>query len=577
MSTGIEIKQIKNQALRNLADEVDTSHKKDGYIDSSELSVFTSKANELPKGSYSEEDFAQVMGLFRSQSVEKTERASLSWGEIGKSALKSVGSFFKGMFCDEEGFSLSRTLTTVGTIGLLAGAAPIAAALGAAPAVVGGIALGAKVIGTGLAGYMALDGGVKLIKGTSKYYDAKTHEEAQQAMDEAMEGGVETAFSLPALFGIFKANNKAVKASKGTKGEPAKVSETKITDGVEITQGTNNGINWKTETTYKNGKPIKEVCKKSNGVTEEIIYDENLKAVSKKTSSEGMIEEEFFDTTKGSQYQNYLSKKKITYSNGKVIETTYKDSWEQGLYSKPSDILSKYEKFTDKQGRIVERFFDGEAGTEKCTIDGKIEWTTRRTSDRFVRKNKSGKITYEETYYKNGKIKTRDFKEGSNASGYVKEEYVYDNFGNEVKKVLTDKNGKTITREISVTEDGYRNIKYTYEKGVTENNRSSLAEYPEGGVKEITYEHEVYGRTGIKGKLLRKEVHKDLNGNTISTEVTYDGTKELKYKEMSNPDREGRIRIEMNEQGTEYTETYSDGRKKTYKVKRENGKVSLEF
>jgi len=72
-------------------------------------------------------------------------------------SLKSVGNFFKGMFCDEKDFSLKRTATTIGTVAVLAGAAPLA------------VALGAKVIGTAIAGYMAVDGGTKVIKGTSKY------------------------------------------------------------------------------------------------------------------------------------------------------------------------------------------------------------------------------------------------------------------------------------------------------------------------------------------------------------------------------------------------------------------------
>ena len=51
------------------------------------------------------------MGLFRLYG-----RAELSWEEIGKIGLKSAKNFVKGMFCDENGLSLTRTLTTAGTI-----------------------------------------------------------------------------------------------------------------------------------------------------------------------------------------------------------------------------------------------------------------------------------------------------------------------------------------------------------------------------------------------------------------------------------------------------------------------------
>lgn len=266
MRTGIEIKQISNDALQKLAAEIDATHKKDGYIDSSELSIFTIQANELEKGSFTDEDFAQVMGLFRGGSSAKKERASLSWGEIGKTGLKSVGNFFKGMLCDENGFSIKRTGTTLGTVAVLAGAAPLAAALGAGAGVVGGIAIGTKIIGTVFAGYMAIDGGSKVVKGTTKYYDAKTQEEAQQAMNEAMDGGIETVFALPALLGVFKANNKGVQLSK--KNAKVKTTEPKV----EL-KHIKDGIYKKTEFNME-GKPIKSrIFDKNNKLSCETIYE----------------------------------------------------------------------------------------------------------------------------------------------------------------------------------------------------------------------------------------------------------------------------------------------------------------
>ena len=398
MNTGIEIKQIRNGALQKLAGDVDASHKKDGYIDSSELTVFTSKANELPQGSYSEDDFAQVMGLFKTTSSAKTERASLSWGEIGKTALKSVGNFFKGMFCDEEGFSLTRTLTTVETIGLLAGAAPLAAALGASSAVVGGIALGAKVLGVGLAGYMAIDGGTKLVKGTSKYYDSKTHEEAQQAMNEAMEGGVETAFSLPALFGIFKANNKGVKIAKEVNNKSAGKSS-------EITR--NEKINEKTESlqsgSAQNNKVSKTESSKQNKTKE---TNTNVK---KEYQSE-----EFYNKS------GTLTKEVLTDANGKkhTIEYKYdKDGFEvisTTEYYEPGYIyeshgFNKSGNLTGKsypEGMLKETTFENGLRKEVST-DGK-ELTTKW----YDRHNDVIKVEYS-TPDKNSIIKIEQFDNGN--------------------------------------------------------------------------------------------------------------------------------------------------------------------
>ena len=147
------------------------------------------------------------------------KRHELSWGEIGEIALNSGKNFVKGMFCDENGFSLKRTAMTVGTVAALAFAAPVAAAAGASAAVVAGIAGTAKVAGLGLAGYMTFNGGKNIIEGTQKYYDSTTEAEAKASMSQAMDGAVEVAAAVPA-FGIIKGG-----AAKGKKIASKKASE----------------------------------------------------------------------------------------------------------------------------------------------------------------------------------------------------------------------------------------------------------------------------------------------------------------------------------------------------------------
>ena len=144
----------------------------------------------------------------------KKSRYELSWGEIGKISLKSAKNFVKGMFCDENGFSLKRTATTVGVVAGLALAAPVAAAAGASAAVVGGVALTAKVAGLGLAGVMVYNGSKNAIEGGKKYYNSTTEEEAKANMEQAMDGAVEAAAALPAFFAIKGGANKGNKIAK---------------------------------------------------------------------------------------------------------------------------------------------------------------------------------------------------------------------------------------------------------------------------------------------------------------------------------------------------------------------------
>ena len=154
------------------------------------------------------------MGLFRLYG-----RAELSWEEIGKIGLKSAKNFVKGMFCDENGLSLTRTLTTAGRI---AGFAAVAAIPGVGPAIAltGGAALGT---------YTAYKGTSKVLEGKKEYCNAKTHEEAVQAMEKAMDGGVETGVSIWALLGIrqcaAKMSIKAKTATKPQSGEQMPVSQ----------------------------------------------------------------------------------------------------------------------------------------------------------------------------------------------------------------------------------------------------------------------------------------------------------------------------------------------------------------
>ena len=172
MAKGINIAEIRNEYLKKVAQEVDAlgKSKKDNYIDDLELSLFIQKAQEQ-KGQFTQESFAEVMGLYKNVNTTETDRVELSWSEIGKQGLKSAGNFFKGMFCDEEGFSMKRTAATLGTIGGFV-------AVSAIPVVGPYIALTA---GAGLSGYMGYNGAKNLIEGTKAYYNAKTHEEAQAA------------------------------------------------------------------------------------------------------------------------------------------------------------------------------------------------------------------------------------------------------------------------------------------------------------------------------------------------------------------------------------------------------------
>ena len=95
---------------------------------------------------------------------------------MGKGALKTV----KGMFCDENGFSIKRTLTTVGVAA--AGAALIAVTGGAAAPVL-------VAVGAGL-------GALNIGKGAIKAAAAKTDAEAEAAWQEIGGGTLEVGLAM---------------------------------------------------------------------------------------------------------------------------------------------------------------------------------------------------------------------------------------------------------------------------------------------------------------------------------------------------------------------------------------------
>ena len=161
-------------------------------------------------------------------------RYELSWGEIGEIATKSGKNFLKGMFCDENGFSITRTAATVGTVAALAYAAPLAASLGAGAAVVGAIAGAAKLAGFGFAGFMAYSGGKNILEGTQKYYESTTEEDAKANMEQAMDGAVEVTAALPAFLFIKGGANKGKKmASKKAEAKPATEAKPAETQAAE--------------------------------------------------------------------------------------------------------------------------------------------------------------------------------------------------------------------------------------------------------------------------------------------------------------------------------------------------------
>ncbi len=463
MAKGINIAEIRNEYLKKVAQEVDAlgKSKKDNYIDDLELSLFIQKAQEQ-KGQFTQESFAEVMGLYKNVNTTETDRVELSWSEIGKQGLKSAGNFFKGMFCDEEGFSMKRTAATLGTIGGFV-------AVSAIPVVGPYIALTA---GAGLSGYMGYNGAKNLIEGTKAYYNAKTHEEAQAAMEKTMDGGVETGFAALALLGIRKG----------------------------VTMKANSKVKAKTEST----------------------------------------------TPQSSQSQQSSQVQQAQQVQPKP-EVKAKSSEKSGQISQGKDAV--VEKYKLANGDLMElsiKYNNDGSSVKTVKLNGKLDHTSEYTKNITIERDALGNKTYKEVRTDNGQILEQDFF-GKSAHGYTKYEYTYTEFNGLKTKIRTDANGKKIITEN--TFDKYGNVTKqttTYEAGVIETTESgSRVTYQKGMIKEITFE-----------KGLKKEVHKDMQGNKIAT-CWYDTKGEIIKREFATPDAEGRIRIEI--KGNQITETYSDG------------------
>lgn len=380
MSTGISIREIKNEYLQKLAEEVDVS--KNNYIDGNEISVFIEKAQEQ-KDKYSQKDFAEVMGLFRIY-----EKPELSWEEIGEIGINRGKELVKGMFCDEEGFSLKRTLTTLGT----------GAAFAAISAVSAPVAL---ICGAALGAYTVFSGTAKIIEGKKAYDNAKTHEEAVQAMENAMDGGIETGLSILALFGIRQCANKmSINAKSGIKIPPeqqayrqpkSRQTQTKPAENT----GANNAENLtanrtdrtvetkvdahkrtvQKSTKYKDGHTVEKFYNKSGAITKEIRTDVN----GKKMTVEYKYDKDGF---------NVISKTE-TYDAGYIFETN------------PMRIYPK--------GMMKETTFEKGLRKEVCT-DGETlttNWYDRQSNivkQELSTPDRYGRIKYEKT--KNGEIET---------------------------------------------------------------------------------------------------------------------------------------------------------------------------
>lgn len=114
---------------------------------------------------------------------------------MGKGALKAV----TGMFCDENGFSLKRTLTTAAV-----------ATAGVALCVVTGGAAAPFLVGAGV-----VMGGAQVVKGGLNAATAKTDAQAEQAWQEVGSGTFAVAASAIGAKGALRAANPAALAPKG--------------------------------------------------------------------------------------------------------------------------------------------------------------------------------------------------------------------------------------------------------------------------------------------------------------------------------------------------------------------------
>ena len=153
-------------------------------------------------------------GIEDSEEYDKKER--LSWGEIGKIAWKSTKKFLKSFVCDENGkFSLKQTLKTAAVIAGCAIAAPMFVAGGAALLTALGVtavtatAVASTVVGIGMIAPIAVPGVKNMLKGAKEYYAADNKDKAEQAMEQAWDGGV-MLVSIPVMGKMFKWGNKLI-------------------------------------------------------------------------------------------------------------------------------------------------------------------------------------------------------------------------------------------------------------------------------------------------------------------------------------------------------------------------------
>ena len=440
MSTGIRIDEIRNERVRELAKTIDDSgvSKTDGFIDETEISAFAEKVQDS-----TQKDWTELMGLFKTGEVKETKRAELSWGEIGNIAWNSTKNFVKGLFCDEDGFSAKRTATTVGTVAGLALAAPAAATLGASTGIVSAIALGTKLLGTGLAGYMLYDGGKKAVKGTTDYYNADTHEKAHKAMTEAMDGGVEAAMALPAAIGITKGANKGIRTSYAKQAQKAakkkaqelknkpveeKPIETKPQELKAPEPKVEYHANY-TETTefYPNGT-VKKVTQKSRvtggeTITEFDINGNRTRSVMP-TGRNGGVSETKYTTDGNGRTRETYNKYTVIKDDGSInlTETFY------GEISKRPELI--VEKLIDRNGKEVQS-----ASKEFIySDDGKIVKSVERPAEGIVREI--------ETYYKNDQATTRIEKYGRYSEVGEKDVIEFYNDGSVISAIRYDHNGK---------------------------------------------------------------------------------------------------------------------------------------
>lgn len=187
-----------------------------GYSESSytigaKKPIKTSKAEaeEIKKAADKELAENQKAYLKVTKELEKKEETKKAddkeelgfWGKaksFGKGATKLV----TGMFCDEKGFSLKRTLITGATI---VGAAVLCAAVPVAAPILLGIG--------------AVMGGYRLLQGASKASEAKTKEEKQKAWEDIGEGMATVAAAYFGARSLSKAKPIRIKRSLEKVGE----------------------------------------------------------------------------------------------------------------------------------------------------------------------------------------------------------------------------------------------------------------------------------------------------------------------------------------------------------------------